>query len=392
MTHVEVVANFGGQERLQTLGRFLQALKELGVTMFILSHGRSSVIERMLTQVQLVGFFQKVFAADMPELIAFQGVKAKIIQEYIVGQNGLCPASPGSSELARASQVQAAAASCLFTDDTSSHIDIANQLGVCRTYTVRDKAIGLADTEMLDIYNWCVPRHEQRAREEHTPETRPPQSADKGKTNKKGARVHFSPLTKVCLIKQENNGRQTNQIGDERADRTGWVCTAAEAGGTLFKESNDGEVVPVEPAPCSIEFEGEDPVAVLLSGISVESQVPQLQLQAAQQAKNLLANVSTTGGDLVAFPMEPSTAFTYGMAFQAPAGQRGTVVGIDLIQRCLVVAFSNAGVGGSKLIAHPTKNLGAYTQLGKVYTTTSARQFRLRCIDANLSVVFGELA
>ena len=55
----EVIENFGGSVRLDTLTRFIAALRLAGVTLFVLSHGRRAAIERLLQLVHLSGYFQK---------------------------------------------------------------------------------------------------------------------------------------------------------------------------------------------------------------------------------------------------------------------------------------------------------------------------------------------
>ena len=54
LSDAEILANFGGQTRLDYLRQFFNHLRELKVTMFVLSHGRKKAVEFFLRKAALL--------------------------------------------------------------------------------------------------------------------------------------------------------------------------------------------------------------------------------------------------------------------------------------------------------------------------------------------------
>ena len=54
MLKAEIISNFGGQARLEYLRHFFNHLRELNVTLFVLSHGRKKAVEFFLRKVALL--------------------------------------------------------------------------------------------------------------------------------------------------------------------------------------------------------------------------------------------------------------------------------------------------------------------------------------------------
>lgn len=123
LSQEELIQIFGGQNRLQNLDTFLQALWAAGVSLVIVSHGSSSTIQKALHRVKLLQYFRLVYGSDSPELQDVNQVKVCLIQRL---RDGACLAPD---------QV-------LFCDDDISNIEREVELGdgrrvtaaqVCRT-------------------------------------------------------------------------------------------------------------------------------------------------------------------------------------------------------------------------------------------------------------------
>ena len=79
----EILANFGGHTRLAHLRFFFDHLRELKVTMFVLSHGRQKAVEFFLSKVNLQHHFRKIICSDTPPLQAVGQEKGAVIMRYI---------------------------------------------------------------------------------------------------------------------------------------------------------------------------------------------------------------------------------------------------------------------------------------------------------------------
>ena len=70
MTPAEIVANFGGQERIARLELMLQRLSAAGTRLMIISLGRSECIAAHLKAVNLLRYFKEedIYGRDSPDL------------------------------------------------------------------------------------------------------------------------------------------------------------------------------------------------------------------------------------------------------------------------------------------------------------------------------------
>lgn len=121
MTEAEILANFGGPERIATLHALLGALERAGVRLHIVSIGMKAAIVPHLRTAGLLPFFadELIWGQDCPELRTLGFVKGQLIEQIMQAHGWMH-------------------ADVLFVDDSKEHIDKANP--VCRTLLVESKA------------------------------------------------------------------------------------------------------------------------------------------------------------------------------------------------------------------------------------------------------------
>ena len=121
MSAAEIVANFGGPERISTLQALLTALQRAGVQLYIVSIGMKAAIVPHLNAAGLLQFFaeEKIWGQDCKELRELNFVKGQLIARLMQAQGW-------------------AHADVLFADDSKDHIEKAAP--VCRTLLVESKA------------------------------------------------------------------------------------------------------------------------------------------------------------------------------------------------------------------------------------------------------------
>lgn len=131
LERAEVIDNFGGQARLDSLRAFLAALRVRGVPSIVISHGLLGPIRRALERVQLGDAFDAIYASDSPELQRFgQSArnKALLIQHLMATMN-------------------VSHHNAYFLDDTQANLTPAE--GVCQTILVRRGGYATEDMVVL---------------------------------------------------------------------------------------------------------------------------------------------------------------------------------------------------------------------------------------------------
>eukprot|EP00658_Telonema_sp_P-2_P069103 TRINITY_DN58190_c0_g1_i1.p3 TRINITY_DN58190_c0_g1~~TRINITY_DN58190_c0_g1_i1.p3 ORF type:complete len:130 (+),score=32.15 TRINITY_DN58190_c0_g1_i1:156-545(+) len=86
MTLDEIVANFGGRQRVEALARFLEGICAAGVELFIISIGHKAAIVPHLQAVGLAGWFDdgaRVVGQDCAELREVEFVKGRLIARLV---------------------------------------------------------------------------------------------------------------------------------------------------------------------------------------------------------------------------------------------------------------------------------------------------------------------
>lgn len=134
MSETEVIANFGGMQRIALLKALLGALEAAGVRLHIVSIGRKAAIVPHLRIAGLLPHFpeERIWGQDCPELRSLGFVKGRLIAQLMQAagwQHG----------------------DVLFVDDSKEHIDKAAP--VCRTLLVESKATlgGMGPAEFTAI-------------------------------------------------------------------------------------------------------------------------------------------------------------------------------------------------------------------------------------------------
>ena len=131
MSADEVVANFGGQERVGELDSLLRDAKAASVELFIVSIGYKAAYSPHLQAAGLLGLFDpaNLYGQDSPELRAVGFVKGALIQQLMQAR--------GWNH-----------ADVLFVDDSLDHIEKAR--ATCRTLHVAGRG-GMGATEFPQI-------------------------------------------------------------------------------------------------------------------------------------------------------------------------------------------------------------------------------------------------
>lgn len=130
MTGEEIVANFGGRQRLQRLVELFGVLREAGCELFIVSIGfRDSIIPH-LKAVGLIKFFslENIYGQDSPGMQTFNCAKGRLIAT-IMSERGWGPED------------------ALFIDDSAKHIDAA--VGVCDLLHVAGRGLSNAELDWI---------------------------------------------------------------------------------------------------------------------------------------------------------------------------------------------------------------------------------------------------
>ena len=119
MSEAEIVANFGGAERIGALADMLAAMTGASVELYIISIGMKAAFLPHLEAVGLSRFFAdaNVFGQDCSELRSVGFVKARLIRQ-LMDARGYKPAD------------------ALFVDDSFDHISATEESGTCRTLHV----------------------------------------------------------------------------------------------------------------------------------------------------------------------------------------------------------------------------------------------------------------
>eukprot|EP00756_Hemistasia_phaeocysticola_P052928 Hpha_TRINITY_DN28260_c0_g1::TRINITY_DN28260_c0_g1_i1::g.116762::m.116762 len=142
MNREEIVANFGGDARLQTLHTLFSVLQASGALLFIISIGYRSAFEPHLIEVGLRQYFgedteseTRVHGQDSRDLQGVRFRKARLIQKFME-KRGWNP-----SEV-------------VFIDDSAEHIDLACKERTCRTLHVRGR--GMSEGDMAALKGLCT--------------------------------------------------------------------------------------------------------------------------------------------------------------------------------------------------------------------------------------------
>ena len=107
LTPAELERQFGGQQRLAILRLLFTRLRELGISLHIVSHGRLAAIERQLAAVGLLqeGHFSRIVASDSRPLQAVDNDKGAYIAAVLsaagVAARVHCIATVGYPSLGR---------------------------------------------------------------------------------------------------------------------------------------------------------------------------------------------------------------------------------------------------------------------------------------------------
>jgi hypothetical protein len=135
MSEPEILANFGGQKRIEELAALLTAMVRCDVRLHIVSIGRKAAIVPHLRVAGLLHFFgeERIWGQDCVELSSIGFVKARLIQQIM-------------------RSYQWTHDDALFVDDSKEHIDKCVAASVCRTLLV-DKAVcgGMGPAEFTTI-------------------------------------------------------------------------------------------------------------------------------------------------------------------------------------------------------------------------------------------------
>ncbi len=140
MNETEIIANFGGSERISALDKLLSSLERAGTVLFIVSIGYRAAFMPHLRSVGLLKFFseERIFGQDSPQLREVEFVKGRLIA------NIMSAMSWTHDEV-------------LFIDDSKEHIERAST--VCKTLLVspesKSKVGGMTATE-LEAIRACV--------------------------------------------------------------------------------------------------------------------------------------------------------------------------------------------------------------------------------------------
>ena len=134
MSPEEIVANFGGSERIEVIKALLTDLSARGVVLYIVSIGHKVAIMPHLHRAGLLTFFEpkRIFGQDCAELRNVNFVKGVLIDQ-LMKKEGLMHGN------------------ALFVDDSLGHIEKASS--VCRTLLVESKHTvgGMAEPEFRAI-------------------------------------------------------------------------------------------------------------------------------------------------------------------------------------------------------------------------------------------------
>eukprot|EP01065_Artemidia_motanka_P045794 TRINITY_DN6800_c0_g1_i1.p1 TRINITY_DN6800_c0_g1~~TRINITY_DN6800_c0_g1_i1.p1 ORF type:complete len:239 (+),score=58.67 TRINITY_DN6800_c0_g1_i1:47-718(+) len=140
MTQEEIVANFGGEQRLQLLRQWLSDLRDAGVARYIISIGFRCAFQPHLELCGLLQYFPDggdgfIFGQDSPELRRTRYKKAPLIAE-IMARKGWHPNE------------------AIFMDDSSGHIELCQEMRVCRCLHVRTR--GMSRKHMQAVLDACM--------------------------------------------------------------------------------------------------------------------------------------------------------------------------------------------------------------------------------------------
>jgi len=134
MTPQEILANFGGRQRLQRLGRLLQALTEAGCELFIVSIGfRDSCILPHLHATGLAQYFhtENVYGQDSRELQDRGFVKGRLIADIMADpKRGWAPQD------------------ALFVDDSVRHVESAAEN--CEVIRVQGNGLSVLELDAIE--------------------------------------------------------------------------------------------------------------------------------------------------------------------------------------------------------------------------------------------------
>ena len=117
LSEEEILANFGGRKRLDNLRTFFNHLRELKVTLFVLSHGRRNAVDFFLRKANLHHYFREIICSDTPPLQAFRQEKGAVIMEYI-RQGVMLSLGHASGEATRRADT------VLFVDDAPKNLQV----------------------------------------------------------------------------------------------------------------------------------------------------------------------------------------------------------------------------------------------------------------------------
>lgn len=130
----EILANFGGRQRLQRLGRLLQALTEAGCELFIVSIGfRDSCILPHLHATGLAQYFhtENVYGQDSRELQDRGFVKGRLIADIMADpKRGWAPQD------------------ALFVDDSVRHVESAAEN--CEVIRVQGNGLSVLELDAIE--------------------------------------------------------------------------------------------------------------------------------------------------------------------------------------------------------------------------------------------------
>eukprot|EP01062_Namystynia_karyoxenos_P063524 TRINITY_DN56324_c0_g1_i1.p1 TRINITY_DN56324_c0_g1~~TRINITY_DN56324_c0_g1_i1.p1 ORF type:complete len:226 (+),score=77.41 TRINITY_DN56324_c0_g1_i1:77-679(+) len=140
MTPEQIVANFGGSDRIAKLDALFGGLRQGGVEIFIVSIGYRAAFMPHLEHVGLLKHFPNsgegcIFGQDSQELRRHRFVKAGLIGE-LMRARGWAPAE------------------ALFIDDSEEHVRICSEAGACQVMHVRNTrgSVGMTDEHMRAVF------------------------------------------------------------------------------------------------------------------------------------------------------------------------------------------------------------------------------------------------
>lgn len=134
---------FGGAERISKIRSMLQTLVDHGVTLAIVSYNRRDVIERALSVVGLLTFFEKFVLGREDVQYDRQWRKSVAITRHVLEPLGCVTPSSAADALA-----------LLFVDDDPMNIkDVRTAFPTSMTVWVRDRK-GITEKECTVVLQW----------------------------------------------------------------------------------------------------------------------------------------------------------------------------------------------------------------------------------------------